>query len=271
MEVFGMHLTPWQITAVVLGAFITGFSKTGIIGSGIILTPLIASTFPAGTALGFVVPLSIASDLVTMARYRHKVMVKPLMKALPWGLLGTVGGWWIAGAIGQTYGNAADAYLRTLIGVLMGVVVALGFYVARNPDIAMGKRRDGDDADNPEQPKVKTWYAAALGTFAGMVSMLTNSGGPIWGVYLSSLGLEVKEIIGTVVWCYFIVALLKVPLSANLGFLDGNTLRLNAILLPITILGVFVGGTMSGKFSKKTFGVIIRVLAALGSLYMILF
>lgn len=267
MEFLGFSLTAWQITALVLGAFITGFSKTGIIGSGIVLTPLIASAFPAGIALGFVVPLSIASDLATMARYRHKVMVRPLLKALPWGLFGTLVGWWIAGFIGRSYGAEAERYLRTLIGILMGIVVALGFYVARNPGLALGK----PSADAAESPGVKTWYAASLGTFAGMVSMLTNSGGPIWGVYLSSLGLEVKEIIGTVVWCYFIVALLKVPLSANLGFLGSDTLLLNLFLLPVCLTGVFVGGTMSGRFSKRAFGLTVRVLAALGSLYMIFF
>ena len=72
-------------------------------------------------------------------------------------------------------------------------------------------------------------------------------------------------------WCYFLVALLKVPLSANLGFLNGNTLLLNLVLAPITIAGVFAGSLMSGKFSKKTFGTVVRVLAACGSVYMIAF
>ncbi|MCC8189365.1 MAG: sulfite exporter TauE/SafE family protein [Planctomycetes bacterium] len=261
MTIFGLELTLWQAVTAGLGAFILGFSKTGIIGIGIVLTPLLASGFGAGPALGFVVPLSLLGDIVAIVRYRQKVSMGPLVKALPWGVLGTLAGWRLAAAIAAAYGTGAEPVLRRLIGILMAVVVALGWYVARHPALALGPAGG--------RGKVRTWYAACLGTFAGLVSMLTNSGGPIWGVYLASLNLEVKEIIGTVVWCYLVVSALKIPLSASLGFLTADTLRLNALLAPLLVAGVLFGGVVSGRLDKRHFGGIVRVLAAAGSLYMI--
>lgn len=265
MHLFGFDLTLWQVIVLAIVSFLIGFSKTGVIGLGVVITPLLVSAFPTGLSLGFVVPLSIAGDALTIAKYRHKVVLRPLLKALPWGVVGTLFGWRVAAALARAYGSEADAKLRVLIGFLMLAVVLLGFYVARHPRMAMSKN------DPAAAPRVRSWYAASLGAFAGSVGMLTNSGGSIWGVYFSSLGLEVKEIIGTVVWCYIIVALVKMPLSANLGFLNANTLLLNLLLTPIVVIGVLIGPSFSSRINKDKFGSITRIIALLGSLYMIAF
>ena len=265
MHIFGFDLTLWQAVVLVVVAFLLGFSKTGVIGLGVVMTPLLVSAFPTGLSLGFVVPLSLLGDSLAIAKYRHKVVLRPLLKALPWGIAGTLFGWQIAAALARAYGPAADGKLRVLIGFLMLSVVLLGFYIARHPRMAMAQK-------TPEgAPRVRSWYAASLGSFAGIVGMLTNSGGTIWGVYFSSLGLEVKEIIGTVVWCYAIIALVKMPLSANLGFLTLNSIYLNLALTPIVVAGVLVGPSFSSRFDKAKFGTLTRTCALLGSLYMILF
>lgn len=275
MELFGFTLSVPQFVALVAVAFAAGFTKTGIIGLGIIITPVMASIFSVGTALGFMIPLYILGDIVALTRYRQKVMWRPLLKALPWGIAGTLFGWRLAAHVNSVFGPESESRLRVLVGVLMGMVVFISWYVARHPEVAMpGKAPAGPATESGRIARaggVRYWYAILLGGFGGLVSMLTNSGGPIWAMYLSSLGLEVKEVIGTAIWCFFTVTLLKIPLSANLGFLDLNTMKFNLLLAPVTVAGVFVGGLVSGKFSKKTFGTIIQVLAAVGSLYMILF
>lgn len=269
MHLFNYDLTIWQVIAIVAAAFAAGVSKTGVIGLGVLITPLAASVFPAGLSLGFMLPLYILGDVITLTRFRRKVMWDPLLKALPWGIAGTLFGWWVARLLAATYGKEADDRLRTLIGILMAAVVVLSYYVSRHPGMARGAK--SETADGTIRPgRVRRWYATVLGAFAGVLSMLTNSGGPIWGLYLSSLGLEVKEVIGTAVWCYFVVAVIKLPLSANLGFMDWNSLQFNLILAPLTVAGVLMGGMLSSRFSKETFSRITQCLAVFGAAYMIL-
>ncbi len=265
-QLFGYSLSTVQLVVVGVVAFMAGFAKTGIIGLGIVITPVMAGLFSAGTALGFMLPLYILGDIVALLRFRRRILWRPLMKALPWGIAGTVLAWYVAGEIARRYGADADDTLRTVIGVLMAVVVILNIYVGRHPEMAMSKSARLDKSTT----RVRTWYGALLGSFAGFVSMITNSGGPVWAMYFSSLGLEVREVIGTSVYCFFIVTLVKIPLSAQLGFLDWHTLQFNLVLAPLTIAGVYVGTLVSGKFSKKTFASIIQVLAIAGALYMIL-
>lgn len=270
MQIFGVDFSIAQIAALVISAFLAGFTKTGIIGLGIIVTPLMASVFPAGASLGFMLPLYLLGDVISIIRFNRRVLWRPLLKALPWGMVGAVGGWWIAGVITRAFGDGADRFLRTLIGCIMGSIVALSYYVSRHPELVSAT--DGSARMRAvRKGEIKSWYAAFLGSFAGFASMLTNSGGPIWGLYFSSLGMEVKEVVGAGVWCFFIISLLKIPLSANLGFLNTQGLLLNLLLAPLTVLGVVLGARVSGRYSKETFGRIIQVLAAFGAVYMILF
>lgn len=266
--IFGFDLTYAQLAVLLVCAFAAGFTKTGVIGLGIIITPLMASVLPAGLALGFMLPMYVAGDVAAIARYRSRVMWRPLGLALPWGVAGTLAGWRLAAFIGERYGEAADGRLRTLIGFLMAAVVCLNWYVSRHPELATSRPSGGEGDGRGE---VKRWYAALLGSFAGLVSMLTNSGGPIWALYFASLGLEVREVIGTSVWCFFLITVLKIPLSANLGFLNANTLKFALLLVPLTLAGVGAGSLLSGRLDKKTFALITRTLAACGAVYMIAF
>ncbi|MDR1534818.1 MAG: sulfite exporter TauE/SafE family protein [Planctomycetota bacterium] len=266
----GLELTAWRVAALAVSAFLAGFAKTGVVGAGAIITPLMASAFPAGFSLGFMLPLYLAGDLFVIGVLKRRPLWKTLRKAVFWGLIGVLAGWRAAGIIAGIPGPGSEARLRTAVGIIMALVVGIGTYVSRHPELALEGGGGGERAREAGPDRVRTWYAASLGTFGGLASMLTNSGGPIWGLYYSSLGLEVREVINTSAWCYFLLTLLKIPLSANLGFLDWSLQRLNLFLTPLMILGLLAGGKLSDRIGKKTFGEMVRVLAAGGSIYMIL-
>lgn len=265
MNILSMELTVPQLLVLLFSAFLGGFSKTGIIGLGIIITPLMASVFPAGRALGFLLPVLFMADITSIVRFNRQVPWKPLLRAIPWGIVGTVFGWLVARLIVRHYGDGSDRILRLVIGSIMGLVVALGYYVSRNPSFAMGKGEGGMERSD----EVRHWYAGVLGLFSGFAGMLTNSGGPVWATYFSSLDLEVKEVIGAGVWCLFIITFVKMPFSVSLGFMNAQTLAVNLLLAPLTVLGMATGSRVAGKYSKKAFARIIRTLAACGAVYMI--
>lgn len=268
MELFGSHLGAAQITVLLICAFLGGFAKTGIVGMGIVITPLLASVFPAGTALGLMLPLFLAGDILSIVRFNRKVPWRAVLAALPWGAAGTIIGWAVALCIDSRFGSDADRVLRIAIGILMGLVVAISAYLARHPE-RITRRIPADQPDAPP-PGVSTLYTASLGLFSGFANMLTNSGGPVWAVYFSSLDLEVREVIAAGVWAIFVCSLIKMPLSAHLGFFNVGYLGINLLLMPVLVLGLLTGRKIAGRYSRETFARIIRCLAACGAGYMVL-
>lgn len=268
MDLLGRDLNAAQLVVVIVCAFLGGFSKTGIVGLGIVITPLLASVFPAGTALGFLLPIFMVGDVISITRSRNRAPWGPLLVALPWGAAGTMIGWVVAKAIGDRYGADAERVLRVAIGILMGLVVVGSAYLSRHPEYIL--RRD-PSAGTSGETRINTSYAAGLGLFSGFTNMLTNSGGPIWAVYFSSLDLEVKQVIACGVRAVFLCNLIKLPFSAHLGFLAADTLMINLLLIPVLVLGIFVGDKVAGRYSKETFARIIRCLALFGAFYMVAF
>lgn len=267
MELFGGHYTPVQMTVLALCAFLGGFTKTGIVGLGIVITPLMASAFPAGAALGMLLPIFLVGDIISVSRFNAKVPWRPVLAAVPWGVAGTAAGWLVAGRLNECFGSDAERVLRMTIGVLMALVVVLGAYLAKHPEYVTGRGSVAPDSETIG--RVNIAYAALLGLFSGFASMLTNSGGPIWAVYFSSLDLEVREVIAGGVWSLFICNAIKMPLSANLGFFSGESLTINLILLPVLFCGLVAGRKIADRYSRETFARIIRGLAACGACYMI--
>ena len=56
-------------------------------------------------------------------------------------------------------------------------------------------------------------------------------------VYLLAMRLPKRAFVGTGAWYYFLLNLVKVPFSVNLGLITGATLFLNALALPAIALG----------------------------------
>jgi hypothetical protein len=263
MTIFGASLSPWQAFSLAFSAFLAGFTKTGIIGVGMVITPLMASVFPTGVSLGFMLPLYLGGDFFMIFVMRRRPLWNTLKRAATWGIAGVFLGWVAARELTAIAGGETERFLRAAVGSIMAVVTVVGLYASYHPEFALKDAACGTKS-------AKTWYTASLGVFGGMASMLTNSGGPIWALYYSSLGLEVRDVINTSAWCYFLLTALKVPLSANLGFLDWDLQKLNLLLFPITIAGLLAGGRLSAGIDRKTFSRIVQCLAAGGAAYMIL-
>lgn len=131
MDLFGVHLSIAQFVVALACAFLAGFSKTGIVGLGIVITPLMASVFPAGLALGFLMPLFLAGDVISVIAFNRRVPYGALLRILPYGVAGTVGGWYFASYFQDILGEGYEQILRLTIGVLMAFVVGLSWYISK--------------------------------------------------------------------------------------------------------------------------------------------
>ena len=83
-----MELTVSQMIQGAIAAFLTGFSKTGVVGLGVLIVPLMASVFPAKASTGALLPMLIFGDLFAVAWYRQHAQWRILARILPWVLPG---------------------------------------------------------------------------------------------------------------------------------------------------------------------------------------
>jgi len=228
-----------QLAVLLLCGFLTGFSKTGVPGLGLIVAPLMAWIFPARVSTALVLPALIIADVMTVAYYRRHAVWSHLIRLIPWVVIGIVAGWRILAVIG-------DAQLKTIISAIVFVILGLN---------ALMWTRLGN-------VPTKWWFAAIMGVLAGVTTMLANAAGPIMTLYLLAMGLNKNEFIGTGSWYYLIGNLLKIPFSVQLGLLTWSSFTCNLIQIPLIALGAAIGIWALKMIAEKPFRVIVQLLAA---------
>jgi uncharacterized protein len=230
------------ILAVSGAAFITGFSKSGVPGIGILIPVLAAMAMPARVSTGFILPVLIEGDCIAVAYWRRKAAWRSLLRILPWTAVGIAGGYFLMGAL-------SDAVFKPLLGGMILVIVGL--------DLARRAMKVELRAENRV-------LAITAGVLAGVFTMLANAAGPIMTVYLLSMNMDKDEFVGTSAWFYFIINLFKLPFSIALGLVTWETLKFNLFLLPLVVVGSFVGVVVMKKLPQKAFNIIAQVLAVVG-------
>ena len=114
------------------------------------------------------------------------------------------------------------------------------------------------------------WFSAITGVLVGFITMVGNVAGSVMGIYLLSMGLEKKKFMGTAAWFAMIVNVIKVPVSAGLGYITGASLLLNLKLAPVILLGVGAGILIFRRIPEKWFTRVILFLATIAALRLLL-
>ena len=243
-------LSPLQWTGYGSGALLVGITKTGIPGLGPVIVPLMASVFPARASTGVLLPLLIAADLFAVTRYRRHAVWRHLLRMLPWTLGGVVAGWLVLGRIN-------DRQLEVMIGLIVLAILAVG----------MARERWTDDNG---AFATAWWWAAVIGLMAGFTTMVSNAAGPIMTTYLLAMRLPKRAFVGTGAWYYFLINLVKVPFSVNLGLISGATLLLNTAALPLIAAGAWLGMVALERIPERGFTRSMQVLAAVAAVNLLL-
>jgi uncharacterized protein len=235
---------PGGIAAICGAAFITGFSKTGVPGIGILIPTLAAMAMPARASTGLILPVLIEGDCAAIGYWRRRAAWPSLARVLPWTAAGVVAGYFLMGAL-------SDAVFKPLLGAMILAIVGL--------DLA---RR----AAGVELRAGSRGLAAAIGILAGAFTMIANAAGPVMTVYLLSMRLSKEDFVGTGAWFYFIVNLFKLPFSVALGLVTWATLKVDLALLPLVLLGGLAGVLVMRRLPQKVFNVLAEALAVLGGI-----
>lgn len=109
------------------------------------------------------------------------------------------------------------------------------------------------------------------GLLGGFTTMVANAAGPVMSLYFYAMRMPVLTFLGTSAWYFAIVNLFKVPFSAGLGLITRDTLVMDAMLIPVVLIGAYAGAKVARRIPQKVFENLILALtvaAAIGLLAM---
>ena len=241
----------WQWALLIAAAFIVGVSKTGIAGFGIFAVALFATALPARSAVGAVLLVLLAGDIVAVSSYRRDANWSYLWRLFPWTAAGVV-----LGAL--ALGRIDDRGLGRLLGVILLLLVLLSAW--RRWSLAHGGR------ENP----LPHWMVAPTGVTAGFTTMVANASGPIMILYLLEQNLPKIVFMGTTAWFYLFLNLFKVPFSYALGMINASSLPISLVLIPFAVLGALVGRPILRHLDQRWFETLALVFTFLAALRLVM-
>jgi uncharacterized protein len=238
----------WFVVA--MCAVLTGASKTGIPGLGILVVPLMAMAFPARDSTGVVLGILILGDLFAVIYHRYNAQWVHILRLLPATFAGIVAGYFCMRVV-------TNEQLAPAIGAIVLILLGLNYWrtSVRGPDAPVPTQR---------------WFALVLGFTAGVTTMMANAAGPVMTVYLLAMQLPKVAFAGTSAWFFFIVNWSKVPFSANLNLITSEWVKLDLMMLPAIAAGALIGILFLKRIPQKTFNAVVQILAALAALRLLL-
>lgn len=242
------ELTPIQWSIVAITVLVLGLAKSGIKGIGIIIVIALAFVFGEKASTGILLPLLISADILAVVYYNRHANWSFIKKLLPWMVVGVLVGVWIGHEISETL-------FKKLMALIIIISVLLMLYTER--------RRSQLIPNNQ-------YAATAAGFLAGFTTMIGNLAGPVANVYFLAMRLPKNEFIGTAAWLFFLINLFKLPFHIFVWkTVTVKTIVLNSALIPILVIGFFIGVMIVKKISNLNYRRFILVVTALGGLIML--
>lgn len=220
MHLFSFHLTYLEIGIILSVALLTGMSKTGVHGAGMLSVPLLAVVFGGQISSGVLLPMLIMADVFGVWYYHRHASWQHLKILFPWAAVGVV--------LGTILGKYIDdSIFKVIMASTILVSVVIMIWLERlSPD---------------RIPKQKS-FAIATGVAGGFTSMVGNLAGSVMSVYLLSVRLPKNAFIGTTAWFFLVVNWFKVPFHVfSWKTISWNTVLLDLLTLPVILLGAWLG------------------------------
>jgi uncharacterized membrane protein YfcA len=234
---------------IIVVAFLAGVLKSGFgIGAGIFLTPILALVTDPKEAVVLVAPMMLFTDITAIYQYWRRWNTKDILALAPPCLLGAMAGvfllnWLTPDVVRRTIGFIGLFYVGT-------EVLKFGLRIpAASPSLTR---------------------SVPIGLFAGVVSALSNSGGVILSTYVAGR-LKKEYFVGTLVVIFFGLNLTKVSLFTGLGLLHSRLWMTEVYLLPLMVIGGFIGKGLNSRIEENQFKRWIFILIVVACIKLIFF
>lgn len=225
---YQLHYNDLLIIAVV--AMLTGMSKTGVHGAGMLAVPLLVFVFGGQKSTGALLPMMILADIFGVWYYHRHAEWKYLRILFPWVALGI-----IAGTFAGAYIN--DEIFRAIMAVVIVVSIVLMLWLekAENKNFSPGPV-----------------FIAAIGIAGGFTSMVGNLAGAVMAIYFLSMRLPKNNYVGTTAWFFAVVNFFKIPFHLFVWkTITLDTVLLDLMTLPAILLGAYLGIQIVKKLSEQ--------------------
>ncbi len=235
----------------VIAAIGIGITKSGFSGVSLLHVLVFAHVFGAKASTGVVLPMLIVGDVLAMFMFGKHADWVYVRRMMPPALVGVVLGWLLMHRLSETL-------YRPITGCIILLLASMQLARLRNEEWL---------ADIPHSHS----FAWAMGITVGITTMLANAAGPVFGLFLISIGLPKKEFVGTAAWFFLILNVIKIPLSWNLGLIGEQSLLINVMLAPLIYLGLIAGRSIAKRISQQSFERVILVLSIVAALQLLVF
>ncbi|MBL7859622.1 MAG: sulfite exporter TauE/SafE family protein [Cyclobacteriaceae bacterium] len=249
VTLFSFQLSPSDVIIILIVALLTGMSKTGVHGAGMLSVPLLAVVFGGQLSSGVLLPMLVLADVFGVWYYHRHASWQHLKILFPWAAVGVV-----AGTVTGSYIN--DQVFKWIMAAT--IIVSVG--------IMLWLERLGEPEHIPKQKS----FAIATGIAGGFTSMVGNLAGSVMSVYLLSIRLPKNAFIGTTAWFFLVVNWFKVPFHVVAWHtITWKTVGLDLLTLPFILLGAWLGIVIVRKLTDRMyrwFIIIMTLIAAIGML-----
>lgn len=241
-------ITPAQWFALGAAAFLTGTSKCGVPGSGMLAIPAMAWAFPARQSTAMLLLILIIGDVCAVALYRRHGDWRVLWRLFPAAAAGV-----IIGALAMAH--VSDRQLRVMIGAIL-LILLLVQTILQWRQITM--------------TATHAFLAISFGVLAGFTTMTANAAGPLMMLYLLLLRFSKERFVGTSAYYFFVVNLFKVPFSVGLGLMTSTGMLQALLCIPLVISGALTGRLLLTHMPQKLFTQVVSLFAAAGAIALML-
>ncbi|SEP93924.1 hypothetical protein SAMN05421824_0750 [Hyunsoonleella jejuensis] len=242
------HLSVFQWIAIVLAAFILGFSKSGIKGIGVIIILILAFVFGEKASTGILLPMLISADIIAVSYYNRHTQWRFIKKLIPSMVIGVLVGVWVGDTISEL------VFKRIMAIIIIGSVGIMWFFEKRKTNAI---------------PHNKV-FSNSAGFLAGFSTMIGNLAGPISNIYFLAMRLPKNEFIGTAAWLFFIINVFKLPFHYFVWeTVTKESLILNLVLVPAIVSGFFMGAALVKKISNVNYRKFIIIVTGVGGVLLL--
>lgn len=242
-----IEVTAATVAALGLAALLIGLSKGGLGGGfGPLVTILVALATSPSQAIGVLLPILMAGDVVAVTAHRGRWDRGALRRLLPGAAVGVL----LASIF---LGGVDDRGIEVFLAVFSLLFVAYRLLEQR---LVGGVREVGAGV---------AWVAGAT---SGITSTVAHAGGPPIAVYLLASGTRPEPFVATTAAFFLVVNWLKVPGYLAAGLLDASMLRLAPLAL-LLVPGVYLGRWLVRRVDAVLFERVILVLLTVGAVYLL--
>jgi hypothetical protein len=234
-----------------LGAFSLGFSKTGFPGLAMVNVLIMAEIFTAKISVGIIVPMLIACDLTVYPMFRRYSSWKEVLPLLPAVFVGLVAGYFLLDHIDELTA-------RKGIGVIILLMLML----------QLSRIRLGNALSKMTHSSSFKW---ASGLLIGTSTIMANAAGPVFSIYALVEKMAKETFLGVGARCFLLINIIKLPMVAHLGLIDERSLKINLVVLPALIAGIFIGRKIIQIIPQRGFEILLYSFSAIAGIRLFFF